>query len=217
MQVQSTRGGSGADCREAVLKGLAPDGGLYVDDSLRERFFPWDEVLFLPPLKAAARILSHLLPDFENMDEIVQRSYAGKFDTPALTPLVRAGDHRILELFHGPTSAFKDVALSVLPVLMTEAKKADHDAGKTVILTATSGDTGKAALEGFHDVEGTGIIVFYPDGGVSPVQRAQMVTQPGKNVKVWLCLKQCQLHQYRAACASDRLLFSGLPPAAGHG
>ena len=184
MQVQSTRGGSGADCREAVLKGLAPDGGLYVDDSLRERFFPWDEVLFLPPLKAAARILSHLLPDFENMDEIVQRSYAGKFDTPALTPLVRAGDHRILELFHGPTSAFKDVALSVLPVLMTEAKKVDRDAGKTVILTATSGDTGKAALEGFHDVEGTGIIVFYPDGGVSPVQRAQMVTQPGKNVKV---------------------------------
>ncbi len=184
MEYQSTRSTLTANGLQAVLNGLAPDGGLYADGSLSRRSFPWDEVLSLSPLTMAARILSHLLPDFENSDELVRLAYSGKFDAPVLTPLVRAGDYRILELFHGPTSAFKDVALSLLPVLMSYARRKEGSSEKTVILTATSGDTGKAALEGFHDVEGTGILVFYPDGGVSPVQRAQMVSQQGKNVKV---------------------------------
>ncbi len=184
MQYQSTRSHLSADGCEAVLRGLAPDGGLYVDASLGRRSFPWDEVLCLPTLRMAARIMSHLLPDFDGMDELTQRAYEGKFDSPLLTPLVSAGDYRILELFHGPTCAFKDVALSILPLLMTKAKSLRGQSEQILILTATSGDTGKAALEGFHDVAGTGILVFYPDGGVSPVQRLQMVTQPGENVQV---------------------------------
>ncbi len=207
MQYQSTRSDISANGLQAVLSGLAPDGGLYVDSSLSRRPFPWDEVLSLSPLSMAARILSHLLPDFEDMDEIVRLSYTNKFDTPLLTPLVSAGDYRILELFHGPTSAFKDVALSVLPVLMTKARRLSASSEKTIILTATSGDTGKAALEGFHDVEGTGILVFYPDGGVSPVQHAQMVTQTGENVRVCAVsgnFDDCQSGVKRAFAALSR-------------
>ena len=184
MQYQSTRSKMTADGCEAVLRGLAADGGLYTDTSLGKRSFPWDEILCLPTLSMAARIMAHLLPDFGDMDELTRRAFASKFDSPLLTPLAKAGDYRILELFHGPTCAFKDVALSVLPLLMTKAKEQLGESEQVLILTATSGDTGKAALEGFHDVDGTGILVFYPDGGVSPVQRLQMVTQPGKNVQV---------------------------------
>ena len=163
MLYQSTRGGAPADGPEAVLRGLAPDGGLYVDASLSSRLFPWDEVLCLPPLSMAARIMSHLLPDFGGMDELIRSAWPERFDTPLVTPLVKAGQYRVLELFHGPTCAFKDVALSVLPLLMTKARKIRGEAGETLILTATSGDTGKAALEGFRDVDGTGIVVFFPD------------------------------------------------------
>ena len=184
MLYQSTRGSAPADGCEAVLRGIAPDGGLYVDASLGRRPFPWDEVLCLPTLSMAARIMGHLLPDFDGMDELVRSAWPERFDAPEITPLVKAGDYRILELFHGPTCAFKDVALSVLPLLMTKARAKRGDAGQTLILTATSGDTGKAALEGFRDVDGTGIVVFFPDGGVSPVQRMQMVTQAGENVRV---------------------------------
>lgn len=184
MLYQSTRGGTPADGPEAVLRGIAPDGGLYVDASLGKRPFPWDEVLCLPPLSMAARIMGHLLPDFGGMDELLRNAWPERFDSPVITPLASAGDFRILELFHGPTCAFKDVALSVLPLLMTKARAGRGEAGQTLILTATSGDTGKAALEGFRDVDGTGIVVFFPDGGVSPVQRMQMVTQAGENVRV---------------------------------
>ena len=184
MLYQSTRGGAPADGCEAVLRGIAPDGGLYVDAALAKRPFPWDEVLCLPPLSMAARIMSHLLPDFDGMDELLRKAWPERFDSPAITPLAVAGDHRVLELFHGPTCAFKDVALSVLPLLMTKAREKRGGAGQTLILTATSGDTGKAALEGFCNVDGTGIVVFFPDGGVSPVQRLQMVTQTGENVRV---------------------------------
>jgi len=118
------------------------------------------------------------------MAEMVHRAYHGKFETEDVTPTVKVGQDYVLELFRGPTSAFKDVALSMLPVLITEAKKKLGIQEKIMILTATSGDTGKAALEGFHDVEGTGIIVFFPNGGVSAVQKAQMVTQEGNNVTV---------------------------------
>ena len=172
-----------APSTRAVLEGIAPDGGLYICDPA-ELDFDWQGALRLDTLSMAAKILSALLPDFPHMGDIVRRSYDGKFPTADLTPLVPVGDKYVLELYHGPTSAFKDVALSVLPRLIGAAAKAEGMAGDVVILTATSGDTGKAALEGFHDVKGTRIIVFYPYGGVSAVQQAQMATQTGDNVKV---------------------------------
>ena len=172
-----------APSTRAVLEGIAPDGGLYICDPARLGF-DWQGALRLDTLSMAAKILSALLPDFPDMEDLVRKSYAGKFPTADLTPLVPVGDKYVLELYHGPTSAFKDVALSVLPRLIGTAARAEGMQGDVVILTATSGDTGKAALEGFHDVKGTRIIVFYPYGGVSAVQQAQMATQAGDNVKV---------------------------------
>ena len=132
----------------------------------------------------SAAILSALLPDIPGMGELVTRAYRGKFETESLTPTVAVGPYSVLELFRGPTSAFKDVALSMLPQLLTAAKAEKGEKRDILILTATSGDTGKAALEGFRDVPGVRICVFYPQGGVSQVQRAQMVTQEGENVTV---------------------------------
>lgn len=166
----------------AVLEGIAPDGGLYVCDP-GKLDFDWQGTLQKDTMSMAADILGVLLPDFQDMNGLVRASYAGKFASDDLTPLVPVGERYVLELYHGPTSAFKDVALSVLPRLVSAAAK-QEGAGDVVILTATSGDTGKAALEGFHDVPGTRIMVFYPAGGVSPVQEAQMVTQEGGNVRV---------------------------------
>ena len=166
----------------AVLEGIAPDGGLYVCDPGKLEF-DWQGALQKDTMSMAADILGVLLPDFQDMNGLVRASYAGKFASDDLTPLVPVGERYVLELYHGPTSAFKDVALSVLPRLVSAAAK-QEGAGDVVILTATSGDTGKAALEGFHDVSGTRIMVFYPAGGVSPVQEAQMVTQEGGNVRV---------------------------------
>ena len=146
--------------------------------------FDWRAALEKDTLSMAADILHALLPDFQDMDRLVRDSYAGKFPTSDLTPLTPVADKYVLELYHGPTSAFKDVALSVLPRLIVAAAKAEGMKGDVVILTATSGDTGKAAMEGFHDVPGTRITVFYPYGGVSAVQQAQMATQEGANVRV---------------------------------
>ena len=184
MLYQSTRSDRRVSDTAAILEGIAPDGGLYIDPELAKRPFDWQGCLRLPPLGMAGKILGHLLPGFADMGGLVSRAYAGKFDSEELTPLVKVGDKFVLELFHGPTAAFKDVALSMLPQLVTAAREQEGVEDRIVILTATSGDTGKAALEGFHDVEGTGIIVFYPDAGVSPVQKAQMVTQTGANVTV---------------------------------
>ena len=187
MDYQSTRDPSlRASAAEAVLAGLAPDGGLYSMPSLREISLDWKHVLALDTQGMATEILTALLPSFtkEEMRALVRRAYAGKFETEDLTPTVRVGDDTVLELFRGPTSAFKDVALSMLPQLMTAAREKCGVTDEILILTATSGDTGKAAMEGFCDVPGTKIIVFYPDGGVSPVQKAQMATQAGKNVCV---------------------------------
>ena len=171
-----------ADAAKAVLQGLAPDGGLYVTD--RYDSFDWQGTLTLDTMGMANRILSALLPEVEKMGELVEKAYRGKFETDELTPLVRVGDKYVLELFRGPTSAFKDVALSMLPQLITQSRAQERVTDEILILTATSGDTGKAALAGFCDVPGTKIIVFYPDAGVSAVQKAQMVTQEGKNVCV---------------------------------
>ena len=132
----------------------------------------------------AARVIGAMLPDIANMPELVQKAYTGKFETAELTPTVDTGKFTVLELFRGPTSAFKDVALCMLPQLLTAAKTQKGMQEDILILTATSGDTGKAALAGFQDVPGVGICVFYPHGGVSRVQRAQMVTQEGRNVAV---------------------------------
>jgi len=184
MKYTSTRSSFSCDSLQAVLSGIAPDGGLFISPEILSSPFDWKSVIGLPTLKMAERILGHLLPEFKDMGSLVARAYEGKFETPDLTPLVKVGNMYVLELFRGPTSAFKDVALSMLPQLITAAKKQTGSKDQTIILTATSGDTGKAALEGFHDVPGTGIIVFYPDGGVSPIQRAQMVTQEGSNVRV---------------------------------
>ncbi len=184
MIYQSTRGALFADAAEAVLRGMAADGGLFVEPRLGERPFDWRSCLRLPPLEMQSSLLAYLLPGFADMDALVRRAYAGKFETDELTPLVPLGEEYVLELFRGPTSAFKDVALSMLPRLVCAAKDMRGEKGETVVLTATSGDTGKAALEGFHDVPGTRIFVFYPHGGVSAIQRAQMVTQEGGNVTV---------------------------------
>ncbi len=171
-----------ADSAQAVLEGLAADGGLYMPEKLPA--FDWRKCLEGSAMDMAAMILSALLPDIPEMGELVKKAYTGKFESDELTPTVPVGGFGVLELFRGPTSAFKDVALSMLPQLLTAAKKACGLQEDILILTATSGDTGKAALEGFHDVEGVRICVFYPHGGVSQVQRAQMVTQEGANVAV---------------------------------
>ena len=187
MQYQSTRDKNlKSGSAQAVLNGLAPDGGLYTMPSFDEARFDYREVLDLDTFAMSARILSKLLPDFseEEMTKLVHDGYAGKFETDHLTPTVSVGEDHILELFRGPTSAFKDVALSMLPRLMTAAKGKCGFTDEIMILTATSGDTGKAAMEGFCNVPGTKIIVFYPYGGVSAVQQAQMATQAGENVCV---------------------------------
>ena len=170
------------DSAQAVLDGLAPDGGLYMPESLPA--FDWQACLQGTSLQMSTAILSALLPDIPRMEELVRLAYTGKFETEDLTPTVKVGNFTLLELFRGPTSAFKDVALSMLPQLLTAAKAQKGMEQDILILTATSGDTGKAALEGFHDVPGVRICVFYPHGGVSQVQRAQMVTQEGGNVAV---------------------------------
>lgn len=187
MQYQSTRDKNlKAGSAQALLNGLAPDGGLYTMPSFDEARFDYREVLDLDTFAMSARILSKLLPDFseEEMTKLVHDGYTGKFETDHLTPTVPVGEDFILELFRGPTSAFKDVALSMLPRLMTAAKGKCGFTDEIMILTATSGDTGKAAMEGFCNVPGTKIIVFYPYGGVSAVQQAQMATQAGENVCV---------------------------------
>ena len=170
------------DSAEAVLEGLAPDGGLYMPESIPA--FDWQACLRGSSTEMSAKILAALLPDIPDMDTLVRRAYQGKFETEDLTPTVSVGGYSVLELFRGPTSAFKDVALSMLPQLLTAAKAVKGMEKDILILTATSGDTGKAALEGFRDVPGVRICVFYPDGGVSDIQRAQMATQGGNNVLV---------------------------------
>ena len=199
------------DSAQAVLEGLAPDGGLYMPRQLP--CFDWKKCLEGSSMDMAAMILSAMLPDIPDMPQLVKKAYTSKFETEDLTPSVPVGDFHVLELFRGPTSAFKDVALSMLPQLLTAAKKAKGMQEDIMILTATSGDTGKAALEGFHDVEGVRICVFYPYGGVSQVQRAQMVTQEGNNVAVCAVYgnfddAQTGVKNIFAACQGKELPFA---------
>ena len=183
MRYHSTRNENlSVDSARAVLEGLAPDGGLYMPEAIPA--FDWKACLSGSSQEMSTAILSALLPEIPNMRTLVSNAYTGKFETEDLTPTVSVGDFTVLELFRGPTSAFKDVALRMLPQLLTTAKDVCGMEKDIMILTATSGDTGKAALAGFQDVPGIKITVFYPDGGVSKVQRAQMVTQEGENVNV---------------------------------
>ena len=183
MNYHSTRHSGGlVDSARAVLEGLAPDGGLYMPEYIPT--LNWHTTVRRDSLSMASAILEVLLPDIPDMEKLVRNAYEGQFETEDLTPTASVGNFTVLELFRGPTSAFKDVALRMLPQLLTASKRVSGVQEDIMILTATSGDTGKAALAGFRDVPGVRITVFYPDGGVSKVQRAQMVTQEGENVTV---------------------------------
>lgn len=184
-QFFSTRGDRmGVSAPEAVLRGIAPDGGLYVPEEIPR--IPVEELLDADFCAMAKRILSAYLPGYtpEEISLCVDRAYASKFEAEEITPVKRVGDKYVLELFHGPTAAFKDVALSILPQLMKTAMEKLGRQEEILILTATSGDTGSAALTGFCDVPGIRIIVFFPDKGISPIQRAQMTSMRGENIGV---------------------------------
>lgn len=171
---------------QAILKGLADDGGLFVPSEIPHLDVDMDTLSKMSYQETAYEVMKLFLTDFteEELKGCIQKAYDSKFDTEEIAPLVEADGAYYLELFHGATIAFKDMALSILPHLMTTAAKKNHVKNEIVILTATSGDTGKAALAGFAGVEGTKIIVFYPKDGVSPVQEKQMVTQKGENTCV---------------------------------
>ena len=183
----STRGhGETVTASQAILKGLADDGGLFVPTSLPKLEVPVEKLAGMSYQEVAYEVMKLFLTDFteEELKKCIANAYDSKFDTEVIAPLVQADGAYFIELFHGNTIAFKDMALSILPHLMTTAAKKNHVDNEIVILTATSGDTGKAAMAGFADVPGTRIIVFYPKDGVSPVQEKQMVTQKGENTFV---------------------------------
>ena len=171
---------------QAILKGLADDGGLFVPVSIPKLPVSLGELKEMSYQEIAYTVMKEFLTDFteEELKNCIAKAYDSKFDTEEIAPLAKVEDAYYLELFHGATIAFKDMALSILPHLLTTSAKKNQVKNEIVILTATSGDTGKAALAGFADVEGTKIIVFYPKNGVSRVQELQMVTQKGDNTSV---------------------------------
>lgn len=188
MKYKSTRGDrkelTGA---QAVIKGLADDKGLFVPVNMPKLPFEIEDMIGKSYQEVAKAVIGTFFDDYseEEMDHCIYGAYDEKFGTAEIAPIVKAGDGWFLELYHGKTAAFKDMALSILPYLLTTAMKKEKEDKKICILTATSGDTGKAALEGFADVEGTEIVVFYPEDGVSQVQKQQMVTQEGDNTHVF--------------------------------
>ena len=184
---KSTRSNSDkVTASQAILKGLADDGGLFVPDSIPALEVPLEKLADMTYQETAYEVMKLFLSDFteEELKHCINGAYDDKFDTKEIAPLVKKDGAYYLELFHGKTIAFKDMALSILPYLMTTAAKKNGVKNEIVILTATSGDTGKAALAGFADVPGTSIIVFYPKNGVSPIQEKQMLTQKGENTNV---------------------------------
>lgn len=170
----------------AILKGLADDGGLFVPETIPSLDISIEELADMNYQETAYAVMSRFFTDFteEELKDCIRRAYDSKFDTEEIVPITEADNANYLELFHGPTIAFKDMALSILPHLLITSAKKNNVKNDIVILTATSGDTGKAALAGFAGVEGTKIIVFYPKNGVSPIQEKQMVTQKGDNTFV---------------------------------
>ena len=184
----STRGGGEPrSAAAAVIKGISEDKGLFVPDSIPELPFKPSDMVGKPYKDIAKAVIGAFFDDYtdEEIQACVDGAYNSKFEAEDIVPVVNAGGAYFLELYHGRTAAFKDMALSILPYLMTTAVRKEHEDHKIVILTATSGDTGKAALEGFADVPGTEIVVFYPSTGVSEVQKRQMTTQTGANTHVF--------------------------------
>ena len=176
---------------EAILKGIADDGGLYIPNDISSVHFPMDKLTELSEKEISATVLSLLFSDGSMFDSdndkflgAVSKAYDGKFENGDFAPVAKVGDAFVMELYHGPTCAFKDVALQLLPHLISEAKRSTGMTDDIVILTATSGDTGSAALEGFSDIPGIKIVVFYPKHGTSAVQERQMVSCAGKNTCV---------------------------------
>lgn len=171
---------------QAILRGLANDGGLFVPTEIPKLNVPMEQLAKMSYQETAYEVMKLFLTDFteDELKHCINSAYDSKFDTEEIAPLVEADGAYYLELFHGSTIAFKDMALSILPYLLTTAAEKNKVKNEIVILTATSGDTGKAALAGFADVPGTRIIVFYPKNGVSPIQEKQMVTQKGANTFV---------------------------------
>ncbi len=184
---KSTRGKEGTlKASEAILKGLADDGGLFVPTQIPSLDVSIEDLSKMTYQELAYEVMKLYFTDFteEELKNCIAKAYDSKFDTEEIAPLAEVDGAYFLELFHGKTIAFKDMALSILPHLLTTSAKKNDVKNEIVILTATSGDTGKAALAGFADVPGTRIIVFYPNGGVSPIQEKQMVTQKGDNTYV---------------------------------
>lgn len=184
---KSTRGNkSTVTASQAILNGLADDGGLYVPTSIPKLDIALESLAEMDYKSVAYAVMRKFLSDFteDELKNCIENAYDSKFDTTEIAPIVKKDEAYFMELFHGSTIAFKDMALSILPHLMTTAAKKNNISKEIVILTATSGDTGKAALAGFADVPGTKIIVFYPKGGVSRIQELQMVTQKGDNTFV---------------------------------
>jgi len=184
---KSTRGNEKlVTSAEAIAKGLCEDGGLFVPSAIPKLTIPLKELMNMNYKQLALTIIKEFLTDYEEneLKMCIHKAYDEKFDTNIIAPLVKHGETYFLELYHGPTLAFKDMALSILPYLLKTAVKKLNMDSEMVILTATSGDTGKAALEGFANVEGTKIIVFFPQQGVSEIQKRQMVTQTGDNTFV---------------------------------
>ena len=175
-----------ATASEAILKGLTSDGGLFVPDSIPKLNVSLEDLTKMSYQEIAYAVMKEFLTDFteEELKTCINNAYDSKFDTEEIAVTKKVDGAYYLELFHGSTIAFKDMALSILPYLLTTSAKKNHVKNEIVILTATSGDTGKAALAGFADVPGTKIIVFYPKAGVSPIQEKQMVTQKGDNTYV---------------------------------
>lgn len=184
---QSTRNANETvTASEAILKGLANDGGLYVPKTIPKLSLAIEELAKLNYQEIAFEVMRLFFTDFtqEELKDCINKAYDEKFDVKEIAPIKKAEDAYYLELFHGSTIAFKDMALSILPHLLTTAARKNKVNDEIVILTATSGDTGKAALAGFAKVPGTKIIVFYPKDGVSPIQEKQMLTQEGDNTYV---------------------------------
>lgn len=184
---QSTRGGeAGVSASMAILQGLAKDGGLFMPTEIPKLDKPFETLSSLTYQETAYEVMKLFLTDFthEELKSCIAKAYDNKFDTEEIAPLAKADKTYYLELYHGSTIAFKDMALSILPHLMTTAARKNKADKEIVILTATSGDTGKAAMAGFADVPGTRIIVFYPKDGVSKIQELQMRTQKGDNTSV---------------------------------
>lgn len=245
---KSTRSSSApVTASQAILKGLSEDGGLYMPEQIPTLDISMKDLVNKSYQEIAYEVMRLFLTDFteEELKTCIAKAYDDKFDTPEIAPIAKVDGAYYLELFHGATIAFKDMALSILPHLMTTAAKKNHADHEIVILTATSGDTGKAALAGFADVPGTRIIVFYPKNGVSPIQEKQMVTQKGENTFVvgihgnfddaqssvkaifndremnarisarGLSVFLRQFHQYRTAGSPDRILRLFLREASG--